>query len=344
MKKAILFTLSFSALFYACGPITPTLPSATGTRFEILIVMDDDQWKAPAGRSLVALFNRDMEALPQSEPVMTIHQTSRAHFGDLLKPSRNILITEIASHFDSVQVIYGRNQWSRPQSVVKISARNDSMFVEFMKREGEQVLNYFLVTERNRQIEIGRNFLNRSAIREIENMFGIQVDIPSELSKTTKGKDFFWATNDHAHNRMDMIIYSYPYTDKNTFTPEYLIAKRDSVLRVNVPGEFEGSFMGTEVRHHFPIFREFNLNNTYCMEMRGLWRMFNGGSMGGPFVSHTRVDEVNQRVITVEGFVFAPGRRKRNSIRQLEAAVFTTLLPQEINALNEVSVVAEKKN
>ena len=72
--------------------------------------------------------------------------------------------------------------------------------------------------------------------------------------------------------------------------------------------------------------------------------MFNGGSMGGPFYSHTRVDEINQRVITVEGFVFAPGTKKRNHIRQLEAAVYTVKLPQEINAIKEVSVVAEKNN
>ena len=71
--------------------------------------------------------------------------------------------------------------------------------------------------------------------------------------------------------------------------------------------------------------------------------MKNGASMGGPFYSHTRLDEINQRVITMEVFVFAPGKKKRNPIRQLEAVLFSAKLPQEINALNEVSVVAEKK-
>ena len=71
--------------------------------------------------------------------------------------------------------------------------------------------------------------------------------------------------------------------------------------------------------------------------------MVNGGSMGGPFYSHTRLDEINQRVITVEGFVFAPGTKKRNHIRFLEAVLFTAKLPQDINSLKEVSVVADKK-
>jgi hypothetical protein len=72
--------------------------------------------------------------------------------------------------------------------------------------------------------------------------------------------------------------------------------------------------------------------------------MFDGASMGGPFYSHTRVDEINKRVITVEGFVFAPGTKKRNHIRQLEAAVYTVKLPQEISELSEVTVVAESNN
>jgi len=101
--------------------------------------------------------------------------------------------------------------------------------------------------------------------------------------------------------------------------------------------------MGTEYKFEPPTFNEIWLNDGYCAEIRGLWKMKNGGSMGGPFYSHTRLDEINQRVITIEGFVFAPGTKKRNAIRQLEAIVYSTKLPQEINALKEIAVVAKKK-
>ena len=42
-----------------------------------------------------------------------------------------------------------------------------------------------------------------------------------------------------------------------------------------------------------------------------------GDCMGGPFVSHTVGD------ITAEAFLFAPGKKKRNQLRQLEAALYT---------------------
>lgn len=339
----MLFLVAIPILFSACGRGGPILPAATGTRYELLIVMDHEFWRAPVGRALFDVFDRNMEALPQPEPMMNINQCRNADFSDLLKPSRNILLTEISPRFDEAKVVYARNRWSNPQSVAQITAPNDSVFMAFIQEKGEEILNFFLTTERNRQIDFLKSITNNNAKRQIEEMFGIQIDIPRELTHITTGKDFFWITNSHANHRMDMVIYSYPYTDRNTFTPEYLIAKRDSFMKANIPGEFEGSFMGTEVRHHFPVFRAFNLNNTYCMEMRGLWRMFNGGSMGGPFYSHTRVDEINNRVITVEGFVFAPGKRKRNYIRLLEASVFTVKLPQEINVIEEVTVVSSNK-
>ena len=58
------------------------------------------------------------------------------------------------------------------------------------------------------------------------------------------------------------------------------------------------------------------------IEARGLWEMEND-MMGGPFVSYSQVDSVNNRVIVAEGFVYAPEKRKRLFIRQLEAAVQT---------------------
>lgn len=70
--------------------------------------------------------------------------------------------------------------------------------------------------------------------------------------------------------------------------------------------------------------------------------------MGGPFVSHSRVDTVNNRVIVVEGFVFAPEKMKRGLIRRLEGALYTLNLPKEKEAeleldIPEVEITASKK-
>ena len=126
-----------------------------------------------------------------------------------------------------------------------------------------------------------------------------------------------------------MVIYSYPYTDKNTFTLDYLNAKRDSVMQVNIPGGPEGSFMGREEKCP-ETFQEINFNGKYAVEIRGLWEM-KGDMMGGPYVSITRLDEVNQRVVTAEIFIYAPDDDKRNILKHNEASLYTLKLPGEFD-------------
>ena len=57
--------------------------------------------------------------------------------------------------------------------------------------------------------------------------------------------------------------------------------------------------------------------------------IFENDMMGGPFVSHARVDRPNGRVVVVEAFVYAPEKKKRDLMRQLEASLYTLNLPQE---------------
>ena len=74
--------------------------------------------------------------------------------------------------------------------------------------------------------------------------------------------------------------------------------------------------------------RPIDIHGDYTMEARGLWRM-KGDFMGGPFVSHTRLDKANQRIITAEIFVYSPDKLKRNLVRMLEASLYTLKLPAE---------------
>ena len=45
--------------------------------------------------------------------------------------------------------------------------------------------------------------------------------------------------------------------------------------------------------------------------------------MGGPFVSLTQYDEQRGRIVTVDGYVYAGKKDKRNYMRQIEAIIST---------------------
>ncbi len=342
--KTKLWTLLLSiVILTSCGSGGSGLPSVNGTQFEILVVIADSVWKSPGGRELKSALAQNMRDLPQAEPMLDVHQCNWVEFGDVLKPSRNIVLAEVSDKYTAPKIVYGKDKWAQPQAIVKITAPDDSAFANAIRTHRNEIVEYFIRSERERLIAFNKSNVNDVAKNQIEKMFGIQIDIPKGISKVTTGKDFIWITNDQPNVRQDIIVYSYPYRDKNTFTKTFIVAKRDSVLKVNIPGELKGSYMGTELKYAEPSFREIWVNEGYCAEVRGLWRMMNGAAMGGPFYSHTRLDEINQRVITIEGFVFAPGKNKRNAIRQLEAVVYSAKLPQEINAIREVSVVGKKE-
>ena len=350
MKTKKLTSLGISLLFLSLalasckgGGGGRVLPAATGARFEILIVMDNAEWQAPAGRAIFNLFNQDMPGLPQPEPMFNITQVRHADFIDFLRPSRNVLVVDISpERFTQVRINYGKDRFSRPQCFVRITAPDKESLLEAIETRGNNILNFFVVSERERIMQLHTQRMNRSASQEILEHLGVQVDIPPDMRRSTSRENFFWITNDHHETLMNIVIYTYPYTDPNTFTYEFLIAKRDTIMKRNVPGQVPGSFMGTERQFAIPVMREIVHNGEYAVEIVGLWRTMNGGAMGGPFYSLTRLDEVNQRIVTIEGFLFAPGVRKRNAIRTLEAVAHSIRLPQDINRIDEISVTAPR--
>lgn len=63
-------------------------------------------------------------------------------------------------------------------------------------------------------------------------------------------------------------------------------------------------------------------NGSYAIESRGLWKFKNPIS-GGNFISLTVIDEELGRIVTVDGYAFAPNFDKRPIVQDLEALVYS---------------------
>ena len=114
-------------------------------------------------------------------------------------------------------------------------------------------------------------------------------------------------------------IYLTPYVADSVFTPEYLLSRRDEVLKKYVPGSKPDSYMTTQYRYQ-PVYAEIKHKGEYALEMKGLWKM-EGEFMGGPFVSMTKLHPETGMLITIEGYAYAPYFNKREYIREAEAIV-----------------------
>lgn len=74
-------------------------------------------------------------------------------------------------------------------------------------------------------------------------MFDCDIWMPVEMESYKQGENFLWASSNL--NDLNFVMYAYPFRDHDTFTKEYFIHKRDSVMKVNLPGAREGMYMET---------------------------------------------------------------------------------------------------
>ena len=294
------------------------LPSATGAPFDVLITGDPVMWKDSAGRVLFDVLNEDMPGLPQSEPLFDISFISEKDFSGIFKPVRNIIMFEINDKiYTQGRITYSKNRWSKSQVIVKITAPDQREFIKTIRNKQNEFISFLEMAERDRMHAYFVRYPNTEGAKIVEDLFGIQLTIPSFLNKYKTGKDFAWLSNGNTDLRQDVIVYSYPYQGQEDFKPENLLWKRDSVLKKHIEGPSPNSYMTTEHRFDF-TYKEMNVNGKYCILLRGLWRV-EGDMMGGPFVSITFRDKENNRMIAIEGFVYAPSNKKRNYVRQLES-------------------------
>jgi hypothetical protein len=76
----------------------------------------------------------------------------------------------------------------------------------------------------------------------------------------------------------------------------------------------------TTFREYPPKITETSLSDKYATKLIGLWNI-EGALMGGPFVTYAFLNTEGNRVYYLHGFVFAPGKDKRNYLRQVEAII-----------------------
>ncbi len=340
MKKTALILLAAALSLTACKKEN-FFPTASGRPYEVLVVMDSTDWKAPHGRALFDVLDTDVPMLPQSERSFRISQTEVKDFDRVLNIFRNIIIVNIDPHqFTRTKMKFTRDKWAMEQIVLTINSPSEEEFRNFCVEHRQDIVDFLTRTEMNRLVKELKQKHSKVTFDLAKQIFDCEIFAPKELQSYKKGKDFVWTSNNTASGLENMVIYSYPYEGPQTFNKEYLCHKRDSVMQVNLPGEKPGMYMQTDTL--CTVVRPIVVHNNYAMEMRGLWIMRND-CMGGPYVSHHRVDTENNRVIVVEGFVYAPEKMKRGLIRRLEGSLYTLKLPEEQYVIEINPGVEEEK-
>lgn len=301
-----------------------------------------------------AVMGADMPCMPQMEPYFTLSQVPTAAFDDYLKPTRNILFVDInPNKYTQTKAKVSTNVWSKPQAVYRIQAPSDEEFAAYWLAHGEEVREWFIRQELKRQTTFYRGSTNQDARAALQKTIGCDMWVPEDYMlimdtvisaqcSVLSGREtgdapvrLVWCCNNKGPMRRDLVVYAYDYTSEQMFSLDRLNAMRDEVLGRVITASVEGSYMGTEYKVFPPQSRVVpSLANKpdegfYATEVRGLWKIKNGEAMGGPYVSLSRLDQANGRVVTAETFIFAAGQKKRNALRQAEAILYTIKMRYE---------------
>ncbi|MFO7977366.1 MAG: DUF4837 family protein [Bacteroidales bacterium] len=333
MKKLLLITMVIVLAACSTEPRS-SKPSASGRAGELLVVMPTNQWKGHAGEIVRGVFQTNVPMLMQAEPTFDVVQVNETAFVKMFETHRHIFMVDIDPSLEKATVEMNQHLWSYPQMVIRVKAPNDSLLERVMNVNEESFREYYLKIETQRLINAYKRMVNEEARQAVQEMFGFTMIVPEGYYVAKRGEDFMWLRRTSTNQDLDMgvLIATMPYNDPATdFDPQTIRQRRDSLTREYIPGQMPDSYMTTyeELDH---AYREISFNGHYAMEARGLWRM-EGDFMGGPFVNYTLVDQKNNRLVILDGFIYAPDFDKRDYMRQVEAVIRSLSLegddPQE---------------
>lgn len=281
--------------------------------YELLVVANKDWLKTEAGQKLVEIVEAPISGLPQREGNFRVTYVNPEAFKGVFQFYANILVVKVDMKHEESRMTLEKDLYARPQVVEGLYAPTDWAFVRLLEAHKKDILRHFNENEFARERKFLEKNYNGTVMAQVKKQFGVSINVPQDVDDMKIGENFLWASASKKDFQQNVCIYTLPWSNNLSFEDV-----RDSVMKVNIPGDREDQWMETDRR---TVMID-DITRTDLLVVRGLWDMRND-AMGGPFVSYCYVDTIRNRFLIVEGFVFAPDKKKRPIIRQLEAALQT---------------------
>ena len=297
-----------------------------GSPYEVVVVCQQPQWEGEVGDTLRSILTEPVKVLNQREPLFDVLRVTNQTFTKLARQHRNILKIEVDPAISDTLMGVQYDVTAAPQIVLTLQAHDDKLATAYLSNHREDILHVLEMTERNRSIAYARKFNEQFIEGRIRELFGVEMKIPKGYDIRNEQQDFIWVSYEYPASSQGFFIYEYPYKGKESLSPAALLAARNKFAS-RIPGPSDGSYMITAELYE-PDYRTFRLEGRLWIEMRGFWDVAND-FMGGPFVSYTTVDTVNNKVFTIDCYVYSPKEHKRNYLRALEHLLFSIKFPTE---------------
>jgi hypothetical protein len=294
------------------------LKTSGGKTSQVLVVMDNSYWKSAVGDSVRKVLQEVKPWFFQEEPYFDIEHIPLRAFEDVVyKKFRNILIVRINPDITK-SIFKGRkNVYAKPQAVFEIKCKTKDDFFKLFPQKSEEMCGIFHQNELTRLKAYYSGIKVDSLTDFVNNKFGYKMIFPKGFFVAKDKADFLWLRRVTPDVEEGFLLYEYPYSDTSQLNPENIIAYRNELTKAFIPGPVDSSYM--KVSTVFPYYSEStSFKGHYATLLRSWWDT-HGYALGGPFLSYTIVDTAVGRLITIDGYLKAPKKNKRDLLLHLEA-------------------------
>ena len=298
------------------------LPNISGHAGEVIVVIDKGDWEGAVGTILRDTLGQDCKFLPQREPLYSLVNVIPSGFTNMFQIHRNIIVVNIKNDVTEPGVKLRQDIWAKPQIVISIDATSSAEAVELIKDNSRLIISALEQAERDRLIANHKRYEERSIAEAVTKMIGGSPHFPSGYKLRKQTEDFIWISYDIQYVTQGILIYKYPVVEgENMMSLDNILAENAKMLKANVPGMFEGTYMMTS-EFARPSLEYLRFRGRDFAELRGFWEVYND-YMGGPFVAQTFYSKDGKYMIFMEGFVYAPKYDKRTYLRQVESILYS---------------------
>ena len=250
--------------------------------------------------------------------------------------------------FDKIHCVWVANVWALPQVVLFIE---DSQFKGknlntkwFSKQQHalctitkqQELLMHGKFSNLTRHSSLTQNNYSDSLSKLIEGKYNIIPMISAEMKLVLANNDFVWFRNENSQYHSNIMINIYPINSHGwtVYPPLSVLSK----VNLNVTTDFksavvfkrnevskkylrtaEGTWVAISESGMFPI--RFWPNNKSNESYLTGWYTELNTDRRGPFVRRIITDKKNQRIIAVDGFLFAPNQPRLHLMREIEIMV-----------------------
>ena len=320
MKKILASVFALMALA-SCGNRSEVLlPNVSGKAGEVIVVMNKPDWEGALGNATRELLAADCPWLPVREPLYSLVNIAPADLSNLFKVHRNIVFFDIDPQVAESGVKYLKDRWAKPQCLVSVAAPTSEEAIHFLATDGGKISAYIEQAERDRVISNTLHYEEKPLYGKVSEVFGGSPHFPTGYSLKKRTSDFVWVADEKQYTNQAVLIYKYP-AEEDPFTIEKIIAHRNAILKANVPGMFDNTWMTTG-DYPAPYIEYLKYRGRSFAQVRGWWEVEND-YMAGPFVSHSFYSPDGKEVVVAEAFLYAPKYDKRQYLRQVESILYS---------------------